>query len=111
MLAQMLGRALAGMDTTGFEGPRGANGPVILAIDPLCFTTKEEFESEVAAQAALISNATPAEGYSEVLLPGEIERRTACERGSRGIPIPDATWAELAQLADSLGVAMIEEGA
>src|SRR6478735_625880 len=48
ILAQMLGRALAGMDTTGFDGPRGANGPIITAIDPACFTTKEEFASEVA---------------------------------------------------------------
>ncbi len=111
ILAQMLGRTLAGMDTTGFDGPRGANGPVILAIDPTCFTTESEFRSEVAAQAASISNAAPAVGYSEVLLPGEIERRTAVERRTHGIPIPDATWAELAQLADSLGIAMIQEGA
>jgi uncharacterized oxidoreductase len=111
ILAQMLGRALAGMDTTGFDGPRGANGPVILAIDPTCFTTPAEFRSEVAAQAALIAHSTPAEGFSEVLLPGEIERRTANERRVHGIPVPATTWAELAQLADSLGIAMIEEGA
>ncbi len=111
ILAQMLGRALAGMDTTGFEGPRGANGPIIIAIDPTCFATKEEFASEVAAQAALISGSTPAEGFPEVLLPGEIERRTECDRRTNGIPIPDATWAELTHLAESLGIAMIQEGA
>jgi LDH2 family malate/lactate/ureidoglycolate dehydrogenase len=109
ILAQMLGRALAGMDTTGFDGPRGANGPVILAIDPLCFTSKDEFASEVEAQAALITDSTPAEGFDEVLLPGDLEKRTALERSTDGIPIPDATWAELTQLADSLGVKMVEE--
>jgi uncharacterized oxidoreductase len=111
ILAQMLGRALAGMDTTGFDGPRGANGPIIIAIDPTCFTTLEEFGSEVAAQAALITRSAPAEGFDQVLLPGEVERRTALDRGTNGIPIPDTTWAELAQLANSLGIAMIEEGA
>src|SRR5690349_4135054 len=97
------------MDTTGFDGPRGANGPVILAIDPLCFTSKDEFASEVEAQAALITDSTPAEGFDEVLLPGDLEKRTALERSTDGIPIPDATWAELTQLADSLGVKMVEE--
>ena len=111
VLAQMLGRALAGMDTTGFDGPRGANGPIILAIDPTCFTTLAEFRSEVAAQARLISESEPAIGFDEVLLPGEIERRTARERSSSGIPIPETTWAELTELADSLGVEMIEGGA
>ncbi len=111
ILAQMLGRSLAGMDTTGFDGPRGANGPVIIAIDPTCFTTKEAFSSEVAAQAALITSSTPAVGFSEVLLPGEIERRTELDRLANGIPIPDTTWAELAMLAESLGIHMIKEGA
>ena len=111
ILAQMLGRALAGMDTTGFDGPRGANGPIILAIDPTCFTTAAEFRSEVAAQARLISESTPAVGFDEVLLPGEMERRTMRDREANGIPIPETTWAELSDLADSLGVAMIEGGA
>jgi LDH2 family malate/lactate/ureidoglycolate dehydrogenase len=111
ILAQMLGRGLAGMDTTGFDGPRGANGPIIFAIDPSCYSTKEEFAREVEAQAALITGSAPAEGFSEVLLPGEIERRTECDRRAHGIPIPDTTWAELAHLAESLGIAMIQEGA
>ena len=111
ILAQMLGRALAGMDTTGFDGPRGANGPIVLAIDPTCFTTAAEFRSEVAAQARLISESTPAVGYTEVLLPGDKERRTMRDREANGIPIPETTWAELTNLADSLGVAMIEGGA
>ena len=111
ILAQMLGRALAGMDTTGFDGPRGANGPIILAIDPSCFVSQDEFQSEVAAQAALIGSSIPAAEFDEVLLPGEIERRSIRARGTCGIPIPDTTWTELAQLADSLGVAMVEKGA
>ncbi len=111
ILAQMLGRALAGMDTTGFDGPRGANGPIILAIDPTCFTTAEEFRSEVAAQARLISESTPAMGIDKVLLPGELEKRTARDRAANGIPVPETTWSELSNLASSLGVAMIEGGA
>jgi uncharacterized oxidoreductase len=111
ILAQMLGRALAGMDTTGFDGPRGANGPVILAIDPTCFTTLPEFRSEVAAQARLIAESTPAIGFEEVLLPGEIERRTARERSANGIPIPETIWAELTELSGQLGIPMMEGGA
>ncbi|MCA9860455.1 MAG: Ldh family oxidoreductase [Thermomicrobiales bacterium] len=110
ILAQMLGRSLAGMDTTGFDGPRGANGPIVLAIDPTCFTTAEEFATEVAAQAMQICSSRPADGVEEVLLPGEIERRTVHHRLDHGIPIPDTTWSELDELARSLGVEMIEGG-
>lgn len=111
ILAQMLGRTLAGMDTTGFDGPRGANGPFILAIDPTCFTNAEDFRFEVAAQARLIQESAPAVGFTKVLLPGEVERRSSEQRSADGIPIPETTWAELSELADSLGVEMIEGGA
>ncbi len=109
ILAQMLGRTLAGMDTTGFDGPRGANGPIVITIDPTCFVSAEEFASEVAAQAQLITAAAPAEGFDEVLLPGEIEQRTAAERSVQGIPIADSTWVELQHLADSLAIPMIRK--
>lgn len=111
ILAQMLGRALAGMDTTGFDGPRGANGPIIFAIDPTCFTTDADFRVEIAAQAEMITRSTPAAGVDEVLLPGELERRTRAARIENGIPIPDPIWVELAELAKSLEIDMIEGGA
>ncbi|CAN5679387.1 Ldh family oxidoreductase [soil metagenome] len=104
VLAQMLGRGLAGMDTTGFDGPRGANGPIIIVIDVSAFGPLEHFVREVLAQGELITSSSPAEGFEEVLLPGEVEQRTQRDRLANGIPIPDTTWAEITALANELGV-------
>jgi uncharacterized oxidoreductase len=104
ILAQMLGRALAGMGAAGFDGPAGANGPIIIALDISAFSALDSFANEVNAQGTLITNSAPAEGFDEVLLPGDIELRTRRERSANGIPIPDATWNEIAALATELGV-------
>ena len=104
ILAQMLGRALAGMGATGFNGPAGANGPIIIALDISAFSALDRFADEVNLQGDLITKSAPAEGFDEVLLPGDIELRTKRERMANGIPIPDATWSAIATLATELGV-------
>jgi uncharacterized oxidoreductase len=111
VLAQMLGRGLAGMDTTGFDGPRGANGPVVLAIDVGAFTPLEHFTSEIEAQSALITGSPLMSGFDEVLLPGDPELRSRAQRLVDGIPVPERTWAELTALAIELGVAPLESRA
>jgi LDH2 family malate/lactate/ureidoglycolate dehydrogenase len=47
----------------------------------------------------------PAPGFSEVLVPGDIESRTRGKRLRDGIPIPDDIWKAAADLAISLGIA------
>jgi uncharacterized oxidoreductase len=106
VLAQVLGRGLAGMDTSGFDGPRGANGPVIIVIDVRPFTPLEHFTAEIDAQTEQIASSAPAEGFEAVLLPGDPEIATRREREANGIPIPQTTWETLMTLAGELGVAM-----
>src|SRR5215216_4931830 len=83
LLAQFIGRGLAQMDPSGYDGPRGVNGPFILAIDVARFTDLEQFRAEVEAQCAVVTNSLPAEGVEAVLLPGqpELAMRTTRERG------------------------------
>jgi LDH2 family malate/lactate/ureidoglycolate dehydrogenase len=104
ILAQMLGRGLAGMDTTGFDGPRGANGPIILAIDVEPFLPLPQFSEEIRAQCDLIVRSRPGHGSNEVLLPGELELRTRRERLESGIPVHEATWNEITAVLDELGI-------
>lgn len=104
ILAQMLGRTLAGMDTTGFDGPRGANGPIIIVLDPTAFGSLDHFTAEIDAQSALITGSAPMDGFDEVLLPGDVELATRREREANGIPIADATWNEITELASELRV-------
>ena len=50
----------------------------------------------------------PAAPGGEVLLPGDVERRTRAERRSRGIPLDDTTIGEITEAAVSVGLARAE---
>ena len=46
----------------------------------------------------------PAEGFDEVLLPGEPESRSYAERVNSGIPLPERVWDDLQELANELNL-------
>jgi LDH2 family malate/lactate/ureidoglycolate dehydrogenase len=106
LLAQFVGRGLAGMDPSAYDGPRGVNGPFILAIDISRFTSLERFRAEAEAQCEAVTRCLPAEGVDAVLLPGEPELATRAIRERDGIPVADSTWAELEALARQHGVTL-----
>jgi LDH2 family malate/lactate/ureidoglycolate dehydrogenase len=110
LLAQVLGRGLAGMDPSSYDGPRGVNGPVLIAIDPECFAPYDEFIERIEAQCAAVQNARPMTGTGRVLLPGDQERRARAERLITGIPIADATVEDLARVCAMKGVKMVKAG-
>lgn len=105
LLAQVLGRGLAGMDPSAYDGPRGLNGPFIVAIDVARFTDPACFRAETEAQCEVITTSTPREGVASVMLPGDPELATREKREREGIPIPETTWQELRDLAMAQGVA------
>jgi len=50
--------------------------------------------------------ATPlAQGFTEVFYPGEVEFRKEQDRSKNGVPIEDATWNKLKDLAKGYGLA------
>jgi LDH2 family malate/lactate/ureidoglycolate dehydrogenase len=104
VLAQVLGRALVGIDATGYDGPRGANGALIVALDPTAFLPLAAFTREVDAQCDLIKASLPADGVETVLLPGEPELASRARREREGIPLPDRVWDDLQALATEVGV-------
>jgi uncharacterized oxidoreductase len=104
LLAQFIGRGLAGLDTSAYDGPRGVNGPFILAMDIARFADPEEFRQQAEAQCAAVTGCLPAEGVENVFLPGQPELATRAVRERDGVPIPDSTWSELLELAQEHGV-------
>lgn len=68
------------------------------------FRDLASFRREVAEFAAYLKDTPTADGFDEVLYPGEVEHRREQERRRDGIPVEDATWGKLQTLAERYGV-------
>ena len=90
------------------EVPINQNGNCVfmLVIDPDNLGGAEHFASEVAGLAQFVRSCPTAEGVSEILLPGDPERRTLETRSEHGISLDEGNWVELTKLAGQLGVAV-----
>jgi uncharacterized oxidoreductase len=64
----------------------------------------DHFAREVAGLTDFVRACPRIEGVSEILLPGDPERRTCQERTAHGIPLDDGNWRALVDLAGALSV-------
>lgn len=109
-MIDLLGQALTG--SRDFAEP-GRGGPVyeesgnlILALDASIFRRSDAYTADAQATVKRVRAVPPAEGFREVLVPGDPERRTRLTREQEGIPVPEATWEAITQVAVNLGVAI-----
>jgi len=87
------------------EGPNyNVQNAAAIAVDPEAFLGGDGFAAEVEAMAAAIVRLPRAEGFDEILMPGERGDREAARRKKAGIEIPDELWGQLCEAARSLGV-------
>jgi uncharacterized oxidoreductase len=102
LLVEILGSALAGNSSTD---PRVlGNGVCFIVVDPSAFCPQEQFRRLVDETVTYIKSSSPAPGFTEVLVPGELEFRTLGEREQNGIPIDRTTLAALRAHGVRLGV-------
>ncbi|MBX3072077.1 MAG: Ldh family oxidoreductase [Thermomicrobiales bacterium] len=104
LFAQLMGRGLAGQTPEQLAGHGGGNGPVIIAIDPERLRPLTDFLGAVEDQVDAVHAAMPAEGISEVLLPGEPEIAERARRERDGIEVADPIWESLVAEAAVWGV-------
>jgi hydroxycarboxylate dehydrogenase B len=102
MFVEMLGGALSPGDEYNGDGRRGA--AVVWAVDAFAFRSKESYEKNADFVLKRIKGIKPAEGFSEVMIPGEPELKSAAERERDGIPVADATWEQIVAGGKKVGV-------
>jgi uncharacterized oxidoreductase len=85
------------------EGGRIA-GVFLTVIDPAAFGGAGAYQAMAAETLAAAQRMPLAPGASEVLLPGEPERRSRRERERDGVPAPAATWQGLERVGARFGV-------
>jgi LDH2 family malate/lactate/ureidoglycolate dehydrogenase len=102
LLVELLGGVLAGAGCASL-GESPGNGLVLIALDPARFGG-ESFLAGVDRVAKAALAVEPAPGFDRVRLPGEPELETEAKRRTEGIPIREATWAEISEVSARLGV-------
>ena len=84
--------------------PKKGNCVFILLIDPARFGGMDCFQSEVTQLVDYVRSCPRVEDVSEIVLPGDPERRLAAQRMKDGIYLDDENWKALVKLAQQLGV-------
>ncbi|MCA9079244.1 MAG: Ldh family oxidoreductase [Planctomycetaceae bacterium] len=97
---------LSGSGLCRTDLPRGANGVWLHLMEVERFLPRAEYDQWITTYIDTLKSTRTLPGVSEILLPGEIERRRRQLRESEGVPIPDETWRQLTELAAKLGATL-----
>jgi hydroxycarboxylate dehydrogenase B len=104
VLDLLSGGLSGGRSSHAGAGSAKGNSVFFLALDPGFFSGREALIQEATQLAQFVRGTPRAEGVEAILLPGDPERKVLADRSAHGIPIPDAHWARLVDLAKRLGV-------
>jgi hydroxycarboxylate dehydrogenase B len=80
------------------------NGLLLFVLDPAALSPRDRFHAAVAAIFEKVKASPPADGFDEVMIPGEPELRSVAAAASDGITVPQAVVDELTRLGSTLGV-------
>ncbi len=108
LAADILAGALSGAGCSRPDADRVGNSFMITAIDVQRVRGSSEFERDVSDLIEFVKSSRTAEGYSEILIPGEPEARVRQQRAKEGIPVHPATWERLLEIAARYGVKISE---
>ncbi len=86
--------------------PRGVQNSFLVAIDIAAFTDVDEYKDNIDRLIAAQKTLPKAEGFEEILVPGEPEYLTQADRSRNGIPLPMGTVDNLLPIAERFGVTM-----
>ena len=79
-------------------------GSFHLALDPDRFAGLGPFRSVLSGMLRDLKAIPPAEGFDEVLVPGEPEARAQAARDVDGVPLTGVLWESMSELSREVGV-------
>ena len=100
---ELLAGILSGAGSIG-KDERLSNGALLIIIGIEQFLPIEEFYQESEIFIKHVKSSPVAEGFDEILLPGEIESKVKRERTKEGIFVEDETWDQILEWGLKLGV-------
>jgi uncharacterized oxidoreductase len=104
LMVDLLGGALTCAGCTCLPEYKGGNGVVMIAIDIEAFRPMADFAENTDRLFAKVKASKTAPGFTEILIPGEVEAREQARRLKEGIPVDEKTWSDIVAVAKGLGV-------
>jgi uncharacterized oxidoreductase len=104
IVADLLAGALTGAGSTHRRERELVNTMCSIYVDPDRLPNRAAFDAEVDGFLDWVKASPPAAPGGEVLLPGDVERRTRADRRAGGIPLDDTTIGEITEAAVSVGL-------
>ena len=111
ILCEVLGAALTGGATIAPHHPREEgilNSMLSFILDPAALGDPAGIAREGRAIADWVKASPTAPGFTDILMPGEPERRARERRLAEGVPIDDKSLADIEAAIESLGVGRAE---
>ena len=81
---------------------------LILALDIATFREKDEYATDAEAFIKTLKETPAATGFVEVMALSEPEARVSAQRESERIPLPDATWQVIKEIAHKVGLSNLK---
>lgn len=103
-MIDVIAGGLSGAGTCRANAPEPRDGLFLMAIDIDRFLPRPLFYDQVAQLIAHVKSCPPAPGFTEVFVPGEVERREEARRRREGIEIDDKTWDLILKTGEEVGV-------
>ncbi len=103
MLVEFMGGLLTGAGCPALDMKPG-NGVLFLVLNVEAFRPLIDFSADADALVSAVKGVPTAAGFSEILMPGEPETRSAAQRQQEGIYLDETTWGQLVETAQTHGV-------
>ncbi|WP_135554133.1 Ldh family oxidoreductase [Paenibacillus cymbidii] len=104
LLAEIMSSVLVGEELS--EEYNYGNGFTLIAINPEAFCGSDAFVALMDELHRYVVSCPPAAGFTEVLMPGDLEFRTREKRLAEGILLDDETWAEIERAGRFVGCSL-----
>jgi len=108
VIIDILAGTLSGAGCSQVDPPETGNALFIGVLDMAVFVPLEEFFKQTEDFIDWIKSCPPAEGFDEVVLPGENSHRIYQQRRSAGLRVDESAWTQINELATALEVDLPE---
>jgi len=112
LMSELLAGVLSGGGTmrpdTRPKSDTIVNNMLMIVFDPSRLVDPADYRREMDATIAYVKSSPPRNPAEPVLVPGDPERATRLARAAGGVPVDDATWAEILAAGESVGLARSE---